>query len=1403
MSRTIVRCLCLTVLFWAASPGGSEPLRAQVDLLTEEAKLLSADGAAGDEFGRSVSIDGNTAVVGAPLDDDAGVSSGAAYVFVRSGTSWSQEAKLTASDAAIDAMFGTSVSVSGDTIVVGAPDLAVGASTAGAAYVFVRSGMSWSQQAKLVASDAAADDHVGVSVSVDGDTAVVGAHGPIIFGAGGAAYVFVRSGTSWSEEDKLTASDAAGSDEFGRSVSIAGQTIVVGAPQNDDAGSATGSAYVFVRRATIWNQQAKLLAGDRAANRLFGQSVCVVDDTAVVGAPGTVGFSSTAGAAYVLVRDGTTWSQQAKLQGSDSVIGDQLGLSVYITGGTVLAGAPSDDDAGLNSGSAYEFERDGTSWIELAKLVASDEAANDSFGSAVSMSSDLAVVGAPFDGDSGLLSGSAYAFDVFSIPTPPEGGVRAGIDIAGTTISALSCFVDDNDDGVLSLGETAVGVQHFTAYGNRVYYRPPAYDRNWPDLSLGDVPVAILATTNLGSEVFPDDLVYTNDVLEGAQAVANGLSLWYEEVLFEVGPASFEAVAPQGGAVAQQILYGLLRRATDPAQRISLTVLLEDLLPDLRDEINATGLLVNSLATVRSITHGQTKHYPYGWIDDTVLLTLNTGTLTIVHATDAEYSNPEAIYCDWSAVSHVPGEPVNGTFTFPVADFPVPGFISTAVFQDEAQDVWIFNWEVQMGTPTGHAPGLQISDVTVRLPGGPPIVQEYSARRLSMPKIRAIVDGVPDSFDFRQQDLIAVYVHPDVPAEFPHHEDYDHGEVLCEWIVTAVYRINLDHSDHTGGNDPKPAIVARQSFAFSEVHDDFEPSHCLQAGQVYPRTSFSLSFPDGAGPSITELAVDHRLAFAPQDSTPSMQGTDEYIAGAFKDRDNYLWWISAPISCVFRQPVPLWCNFFVFDSVPQIGTTVAPVEGELAGASAGFPGAGSNFDNIHLHKEHNFINWRSTPIVEAPGAFQGAVHLHWRWGYELGPEYGLGKRLYPDTQEWRFGIAHWSFPLNPADWEAQLKSSGATPLGGGADILRSEKVILVSCNQYPATGDTELVADRQHETLSTGYGTSLGAASSPCCQFIEFINMLGGYAALQIGVYDPLFGLPDPLCQLHLPLLNTLQTASLGSLVYNDHGALVFSPSDQGPGSSALTVSQCADVEIDPDLQGAMTPLPIIAGSRTVMFSSDTPGSFGIGQNPFITSLGYSLMQPVGSAGSLLQVDFSSPAREVRHLPVAVNHDMPTTATVEVYSGGNLIDTQQVQTIVIPGREVAEGVIRIDPGEPFDRLVIYSDDPTKELAINHFQICDSVIGPGDLDYDGDVDLDDFRVLEKCFSGPDVILGYSCTDPDLDGDGDVDCDDVKILETLFTGPYSLPDWNENGKADICERPPFRGEALFEPFTGELK
>jgi len=420
---------------------------------TQRAKLTANDALVFDLFGGGVSIDGYTMVIGARLDDDDGNNSGSAYVFTRGSTfNWTQIAKLTASDGAADDYFGRSVSIDGDTIVIGSPYEDVYGSNSGAAYVYTRNTAGsltsgWTQRAKLTASDGAAGDYFGHSVSIDGDTIVIGAWYDTDQGShSGSAYVFTRNTagsltSGWTQRAKLTASDGAANDNFGERVSVDGDTIVIGARWNDGQ---NGSAYVFTRNTagsltSGWTQRAKLTASNGAAGDHFGISVTIDGDTIAIGAWGRTSYQ---GSAYIFTRNTagsltSGWTQRAQLTASDGAASDMFGGNLSIDGDTVVVGAHGDDDNGSMSGSAYVFTRDTpgsltSGWTQLIKLTASDGAADDQFGNnpfihgaGVAVDGDTIVIGAPLDDDNGTRGGSVYTFNI------EKNWVQVGNDIDG------------------------------------------------------------------------------------------------------------------------------------------------------------------------------------------------------------------------------------------------------------------------------------------------------------------------------------------------------------------------------------------------------------------------------------------------------------------------------------------------------------------------------------------------------------------------------------------------------------------------------------------------------------------------------------------------------------------------------------------------------------------------------------------------------------------------------------------------------------------------------------------------------------------------------------------------------------------------------------------------------------
>ncbi|WP_309381220.1 InlB B-repeat-containing protein [Cerasicoccus frondis] len=378
-----------------------------------ESKLYAGDGAADDYFGYSVSISGDTAIVGAYQDDDGGNRSGSAYIYVQSQGEWSEQAKLTASDAAANDYFGYSVSISGDTAIIGAYQDDDEGKNSGSVYVYTRNNDVWSLQTKLTASDAAADDYFGCSVSISGDTALIGAHYDDDDGsASGSAYVFSRSNGIWTMQEKLTASDAAAYDNFGHQVSISGNTALIGAYKNDDGGNSSGSVYIYTPDGDTWTQQAKLTASDAAANDYFGYSVSISGDTAIIGAYQDDDAGNDSGSAYIYTRSNGLWTEQAKLTASDAAAGDYFGYRVSISGDFAIVGAYGSDDATYDNGSAYIYTRSNGLWTELVKHTASDATDGDYFGFSVGISGDMAIIGAYGDDIENTSTGSAYIFDL-------------------------------------------------------------------------------------------------------------------------------------------------------------------------------------------------------------------------------------------------------------------------------------------------------------------------------------------------------------------------------------------------------------------------------------------------------------------------------------------------------------------------------------------------------------------------------------------------------------------------------------------------------------------------------------------------------------------------------------------------------------------------------------------------------------------------------------------------------------------------------------------------------------------------------------------------------------------------------------------------------------------------------
>ncbi|MEQ8767782.1 MAG: IPT/TIG domain-containing protein [Planctomycetota bacterium] len=367
-------------------------------------KVTASDAAASDRFGTAVDTDGSVAIIGSSSDDDAGSGSGSAYLFdVATGQ---QLFKLTASNAGASDRFGISVAIDGITAIVGADQEDSGASGSGSAYLF---DVATAQELfHLTPADADSGKNFGNAVAISGNLAIVGAfQDRAVANQAGAAYVF--DVTTGQQLFKLTASDAASGDFFGSAVAISGNLALVGA-SGDDPG---GAAYVF--DLTTGQELLKLSGSDTVSSDLFGSAVALEGSTALIGARGRDDDGNSSGAAYVF--DASTGQELFKLRASDASEADLFGVSVSLSGGLAIIGSYLDDDGGNETGSAYVF--DVTSGQELSKLRDSDATAGDRFGETVSIANGYAIVGAASDDAPINSSGSAILFDADGDTTPP------------------------------------------------------------------------------------------------------------------------------------------------------------------------------------------------------------------------------------------------------------------------------------------------------------------------------------------------------------------------------------------------------------------------------------------------------------------------------------------------------------------------------------------------------------------------------------------------------------------------------------------------------------------------------------------------------------------------------------------------------------------------------------------------------------------------------------------------------------------------------------------------------------------------------------------------------------------------------------------------------------------------
>lgn len=425
MNRAVHACLVAAVLAPSALAGTPCDAPLSID------EVVAFDGQPADRFGEALAIDGSYALVGAPFHDAQGTDSGAVYAYRISGDNWIFHEQIVPPDAAGWDQFGNAIAIEGDLAAIGAHlDDDVGTSS-GSVYLYRRDTFgNWEFEAKLLPSLGLIGDRFGAAVAVSGDRVVVGAVEADADGwNAGLAYVFRRVLGVWALEGVLRPADISIGKQFGCSVSIVGETALVGAFYDTQNGSGAGAAYVFRRIGAVWVQEAKLLAADGAGLDLFGSAVALGQDVAVIGVPEDDDLGTSSGSAYVFRRLSTSWFQQQKLLPSGGSAQDKFGRAVTIDDDRAVVGAYWDDVAGTDSGAAYVFFGSPVQeWIEQTVLVAPSLAPGDHFGVAVAAANGRVIVGGPHHDANGESSGFAA---LFVLGQPGADGCGPATDVNG------------------------------------------------------------------------------------------------------------------------------------------------------------------------------------------------------------------------------------------------------------------------------------------------------------------------------------------------------------------------------------------------------------------------------------------------------------------------------------------------------------------------------------------------------------------------------------------------------------------------------------------------------------------------------------------------------------------------------------------------------------------------------------------------------------------------------------------------------------------------------------------------------------------------------------------------------------------------------------------------------------
>jgi hypothetical protein len=395
-------------------------------------KLAATDGARDNQFGRAVAVSGSTALVGTPRHHEPnGPEGGAAYILEQTDGRWRHVTKLAADDGDRQDRFGKAVALGEDTAVVAAvTDEDPNGSESGSAYVFERGDGEWRQVQKLTARNGDTLDRFGTGLEIRGNRVLVGSpgHNPGNGANSGAIYVFERSDGAWERIEKLAPLVLDRADNFGHAVAFANETILGGAPGDEDPnGRESGTVYVFDPSGSGWDRNGRIVPETGGKDHRFGAAVAADGNRAVVGAPHHATDDRAGGAAYVFERAGEDWVQAARLVASDGDSDDRFGYSVAIAGDVVLVGAPHDEDPnGMLSGSAYVFSPREGSWRQITKLSHRYGSPEDLFGWSVDLTPEVGLIGTPReDLTPGHSAGSAIVYDLYQDVVAGEAATTA------------------------------------------------------------------------------------------------------------------------------------------------------------------------------------------------------------------------------------------------------------------------------------------------------------------------------------------------------------------------------------------------------------------------------------------------------------------------------------------------------------------------------------------------------------------------------------------------------------------------------------------------------------------------------------------------------------------------------------------------------------------------------------------------------------------------------------------------------------------------------------------------------------------------------------------------------------------------------------------------------------------